>query len=89
METVRGDTGPQDRPFQSVENYQSINDKSPLKAENEANSFEDSQVSSPKQIASYFNRQFTKSKLGRHTSSRETRLVSREILTLISSVSFI
>ena len=32
-------------------------------------------VSSPKQIANYF----TKSKLGRHTSSSETRLVSKEI----------
>ena len=37
------------------------------------------QVSSPKQIANYFNRQFTTSKLGIHTSSRETRIVSREI----------
>ena len=32
-----------------------------------------------KQIANYFNRQFTTSKLGRHTTSSETRLVSREI----------
>ena len=46
--------------------------------ENEGITFDDSQVSSPKQI-NHFNRQFTTSKLGRHTSSRETRLVSREI----------
>ena len=49
------------------------------------------QVSSPKQIGNYFNRQFTTSKLGRHTSSRETRLVSREIKrkSLTSAVTFI
>ena len=36
-----------------------INGKSPPKAENEAITFDDTQVSSPKQIANYFNRQFT------------------------------
>ena len=56
-----------------------IHGKSLHKAENEAITFDGSQVSSPKQIANYFKRQFTTSKLGRHTSSRETRLVSREI----------
>ena len=56
-----------------------IDGKSTPKAENEAITFDSSQVSSQKQIANYFNRQFTTSKLGRHTSSRETRLVSREI----------
>ena len=56
-----------------------IDGKSPPKAENEAITFDDSQVSPPKQIANYFNRQFTILKLGRQTSSRETRLVSREI----------
>ena len=49
------------------------------KAENEAITFGGSQVSSAKQIVNYFNRQFTTSKLGRHISSRETRLVSSEI----------
>ena len=46
--------------------------------------------SSPKQIANYFNRQFTTSKLGRHTSSRETRIVSREIKwkSFMSAVTF-
>ena len=60
METVRGGTGPQDRPFQTVENCQGNR------------------------------RQITTSKLGRHTSSRETRLVSREIKrkSLISAVTF-
>ena len=47
--------------------------------ENEAIIFNGSQVSSPKQIANRFNEQFTTSKLGRHNSSRETRLVSREV----------
>ena len=56
-----------------------IDGKSTPKAENEAITYDDSQVSSPKQIANYFNRQFTTSKLGRHISSQETRLVSREI----------
>ena len=64
----------------------------------EAITFEGSQVTSPKQIANYFNRQFTNyfnrqftiSKLGRHTSSRDTRLVSREIKqkSLTSAVTF-
>ena len=67
-----------------------IDGKSPTKAENEAITFDDSQVSFPKQISNYFNRQFTTSKLGRHTSSRETRLVSREIKRklLMSAVTF-
>ena len=56
---------------------QQMNDE--ITRTNEAITFNDSQVSSPKQISNYFNRQFTTSKLGRHTSSRETRLVSREI----------
>ena len=67
-----------------------IDGKSPPKAENEAITFGDIQVSSPKKIANYFNRQFTTSKLGRHTSSRETRIVSREIKrkSLMSAVTF-
>ena len=56
-----------------------IDGKSSLKAENEAITFDDIQVSSPKRIANYCNRQFTTSKLGRHTSSCEIRLVYREI----------
>ena len=67
-----------------------IDGKSTPKVENEAITFDGCQVSSPKQIAKYFNRQFTTSKLGRHTSSRETRLVSREIKRklLTSAVTF-
>ena len=44
----------------------------------------------PHQITKYFNRQFTTSKLGSHTSSRDTRLVSREIKrkSLTSAVTF-
>ena len=55
-----------------------IDGKSPPRAENEAIIFDDSQVSSPKQNTDYFNRQFTTSKLGRHTTSRQTRIVSKE-----------
>ena len=67
-----------------------IDGKSPPKAENEAITFDDTQVSSPKQIANYFNRQFTTSMLGRHISSRETRIVSREIkrTSLMPAVTF-
>ena len=67
-----------------------IDGKSTAKAENEAITFDGSQVSSPKPITKYLNRQFTTSKLGRHTSSRETRLVSREIKrkSLTSTVTF-
>ena len=64
--------------------------RSTPKAETEAITFDGSQVTSPKQIANYFNQQFTTSKLGRHTSSRDTRLVSREIKRkyLTSAVTF-
>ena len=67
-----------------------IDGRSTPKAENEANTFDGSQVTCPKQIANYFNRQFTTSKLSRHTSSRDTRLVSREIKrkSLTSAVTF-
>ena len=67
-----------------------IDGKSTPKVENEAITFDGSQVSSPKQIANYFNRQFTTSKLDRYTSSWETRLVSKEIKrkSLISAVTF-
>ena len=56
-----------------------LDGKSTQTAENEAITFNGSQVSTPKQIANRFNEQFTTSKLGRHNSSRETRLVSREV----------
>ena len=56
-----------------------LDGRSTPKAENEAITFDGSQVTFPKQIANYFNRQFTTSKLGRHTSSLNIRLVSREI----------
>ena len=58
-----------------------IDGKSPPKDENEARTFDDSHVFFPKQISTYFNRQFTTSKLGIHTSSHETRLVSIEKLS--------
>ena len=59
--------------------FKAIDGKSMPKTENEEITFDGSQVSSPKQIANYFNRHFTTSKLGRHTSYRETRFVSRAI----------
>ena len=65
-----------------------IDGRSTPKAENRP--FDSSQVTSQNQIAIYFNRQFTTSKLDRHTSSRDTRLVSREIKrkSLTSAVTF-
>ena len=67
-----------------------IDGRSTPKAENEAITLDGSQVTFPKQIGNYFNGQFTTSKLGRHTSSRDTRLVSREIKwkSLTSAVTF-
>ena len=64
--------------------------RSTPKAENEAITFDGTQVSSPKQIAKSFNLQFTTSKLDRHTSSRETRVASGEIKrkSLTSAVTF-
>ena len=47
-------------------------------AENDAITFNGSSFSSSKQIATKFNQQFNTSKLGTHTSSRETRIVTRE-----------
>ena len=50
-----------------------IDGRSTPKTENEVITLDGSQVTSQKQITNYFNRQFTTSKLGRHTSSRDTR----------------
>ena len=47
-------------------------------AENEAITFNGISFSSSKQLSAKFNQQFNTSKLGRHTSSSETRLVTRE-----------
>ena len=44
----------------------------------EQSSFNRISFSSSKQLAAKFNKQFNTSKLGRHSSSRETRLVTRE-----------
>ena len=46
--------------------------------ENKAISFNGISFSSSKQLVAKFNKQFNTSKLGRHSSSRETRLVMRE-----------
>ena len=55
-----------------------IDGKSTTTAENEAIVFNEKPTSSPKDIANKFNKQFTTSKLGIHSSSHETRYVSRE-----------
>ena len=47
-------------------------------AENEAISFNGISFSSSKQLPAKFNKQFNTSKLGRHSFSTETRLVTRE-----------
>ena len=47
-------------------------------AENEAITFNGISFSSSKQLATKFKQQFNTSKLGRHTSSRETSVVTRE-----------
>ena len=55
-----------------------IDGRAKREAENEAITFNGISFSSSKQLATMFNQQFTNSKLGRHTSSRETRVVTRE-----------
>ena len=55
-----------------------IDGRAKREAENEAITFNEISLSSSKQLATKFNQQFNTSKLGRHTSSRETRVVTRE-----------
>ena len=55
-----------------------IDGRAKREAEIEAISFNGISFSSSKQLATKFNQQFNTSKLGRHTSSRETRVVTRE-----------
>ena len=55
-----------------------IDGRGKREAENEAITFNGSSFSSSSQLATKFNQQFNTSKLGRHTSSSETRLVTRE-----------
>ena len=69
-------------PIKLWRTIKAIDGKSTPKAENEAITFDGSQVPFPKQIANYLNRQFTTSKLGRHISSRETQLVYREMIEM-------
>ena len=57
-----------------------IHDRAKREAKNEAITFNGSSFSSSKQLATKFNQQFNTSKLGRHTSSRETRIVTRETI---------
>ena len=57
-----------------------IDGRTKREAENEAITFNGTSFSSSKQLATKFNQQFNTSKLGRHTSSRETRLVTRETI---------
>ena len=55
-----------------------IDGRAKREAENEAITINGISFSSSKQLATKFNQQFNTSKLGRHTSSRETRVVTRE-----------
>ena len=55
-----------------------IDGRAKREAENEAITFHGISFSSSNQLATKFNQQFNTSKLGRHTSSRETRVVTRE-----------
>ena len=55
-----------------------IDGRAKREAENEAITFNGISFSSSKQLATKFNQQFNTSNLGRHTSSSETRLVTRE-----------
>ena len=55
-----------------------IDSRAKRDTKNEANTFNGSSFTSPKQLAAMLNQQFNTSKLGRHTSSSETRLVTRE-----------
>ena len=56
-----------------------IDGKSKQTAENEGITFTGRHHTSPKLIANSFNRQFTTSKLGKHSSSKRTRHVSRDV----------
>ena len=56
-----------------------IDSKSKQTAENEGITFTRRPHTSPKMIANSFNRQFTTSKLGKHSSSRKTRQVSKGV----------
>ena len=55
-----------------------IDGRAKREAENEAITFNGISFSSSKQLATKFNKQFNTSNLGRHTPSRETRVVTRE-----------
>ena len=56
-----------------------IDGKSKTTAENEGITFTGRPHTSPKMIANSFNRQFTTSKLGKHSSSSRTRQVSKDV----------
>ena len=55
-----------------------IDGRTKCTVENKAITFNGISFSSSKQLAAKFSKQFNTSKLGRHSSSRETRLVTRE-----------
>ena len=59
-------------------NIKGIDGRAKREAENETITFNGISFSSSKQLATKFNQQFNTSKLGRHISSRETRVVTRE-----------
>ena len=60
-----------------------IDGRAKREAENDAITFNGISFSSSKQLATKFNQQFNTSKLGRHTSSRETRETKRKPLEMV------
>ena len=65
-----------------------IDGKSKQTAENEGIIFTGRSHTSPKLIANSFNRQFTTSKLSKHSLSRRTRHVSKDVKSLEQAESF-
>ena len=78
MEIFCWDLGPEDRCTKLWRIIKGIDGRVKREAENEAITFNGSSFSPSKQIAARFKQQFNTSKLGRHTSSSETRLITSE-----------
>ena len=72
------DLGPENICHQAMGTIKGIDGRAKGEAENEAIIFNGISFSSSKQLATKFDQQFNTSKLKRHTSSSETRLVTRE-----------
>ena len=75
----------------TMNNYsiKGIDGRAKREAENVAITFNGSSFSSSQQLAVRFNQQFNTSKLGRHTSSSETCLVTRETEEILGDGTYI